>query len=446
MTTSPARYPESTIINITLNSVDVNNLKATRDLAKFPNNTYITYLSDLTEDLEGNSAIPRVDGVNTTRAAYVTRDNVPSELVSFTAQDFNEGFLELSFSEPVDPDTFIPSLFVLNSASDGTGTTYNFTGGIASLSMADVETVRIFLSSDDILALQRDSTIATSVSNTFIVLQTGAISDFSDNLSPPSTTPIRVTSYQDDVTSAMLTAYTVDKNSSALILTFGDPVLVSSLNPSSITLQGDADGIDIENSYTLTGGTSPSSDGQEIVLQLAPQDVEQLQLRSGLATSAENTYLTMLASVVMDDRGLGVIPISTGLQVTTFIPDRIVPVLLNFTLNLTTGEMVLYFSEIMDPTSYNPQQFIIQSTANATQENSSQCILTSGQSSKGSVNNVIVISLPEADLNGIRMQRILVSSIDTVYLALLAGAITDTGNNSVVVIPTTDAIELPHLN
>ena len=135
----------------------------------------------------------------------------------------------------------------------------------------------------------------------------------------------------------MLAVYAVDMNSGVLILTFSDPVIVSSLNSNSITLQGDTDGIDIGNSCTLTGGTSPSSDSQEIVLQLTPQDVEQLQLRSGLATTTENTYLTMLAGVVMDNRGLGVIRISTRLQVTTFIPDRIVPVLLNFTLNLTTG-------------------------------------------------------------------------------------------------------------
>ena len=41
----------------------------------------------------------------------------------------------------------------------------------------------------------------------------------------------------------MLTAYTVDMNSSVLILTYSDPVIVSSWNPNSITLQGDADGI-----------------------------------------------------------------------------------------------------------------------------------------------------------------------------------------------------------
>ena len=80
----------------------------------------------------------------------------------------------------------------------------------------------------------------------------------------------------------------------------------------------------------------------------------------------------MLASVLMDDRGLDVISISTILQVTTFLPDRIVSVLLNFTLNLTTGEMILYFSEITDLTSYDSQQFIIQSVANATQQNCNQ--------------------------------------------------------------------------
>ena len=103
------------------------------------------------------------------------------------------------------------------------GTTYNRTGGIALLSMTDVQTLRIPLSFDDMLALQQDLTIATSVSNTFVVLQTGAISDFSDNFYPPSTIPIRVTSYQDNISLAMLTAHTVDMNSSVLIQTSYNP-------------------------------------------------------------------------------------------------------------------------------------------------------------------------------------------------------------------------------
>ena len=39
------------------------------------------------------------------------------------------------------------------------------------------------------------------------------------------------------------------------------------------------------------------------------------------------------------------------------------------------------------------------------------------------------------------MQRILVSSMDIVYLVLLTEAITDTDNNSVIVISTNDAIK-----
>ena len=53
------------------------------------------------------------------------------------------GLSGLSFSELVDPHTFRPNLFVLNSASDG----------IASLSMTDIQALRISLSSHDILAL-----------------------------------------------------------------------------------------------------------------------------------------------------------------------------------------------------------------------------------------------------------------------------------------------------
>ena len=66
-------------------------------------------------------------------------------LVLFTKLDFSEGFLELSFIELVNPDTFRPNHFLLNSASDGMGTNYNLTGGIASLSMTDVQTLYLLI-------------------------------------------------------------------------------------------------------------------------------------------------------------------------------------------------------------------------------------------------------------------------------------------------------------
>ena len=88
-------------------------------------------------------------------------------------------------------------------------------------------------------------------------------------------------------------------NSGTLILSFNDVVVASSLISTYITLVSDDSGSDSNNTYQLTDGSTTSSDGYEIEIILTVQDIEQLRLRSNLATSEDNTFIQFTMILLM---------------------------------------------------------------------------------------------------------------------------------------------------
>ena len=364
---------------------------------------------------------------------------------SFLSLDFNDNSFDVRFSEPVDPNAFNGSLWAFHSASVD-GLTVNFTGGSATISPSDpqLRTVRISFSDTDLSQLQDNTAIATTMGNTYLSFQTGAIADFSENavVSTPPVTRYQVQSPPLlDATAASLSQFTLDLDANVLTLTFDDIVLASTFNASAITLHGTSTGTDSTNSYKLSGGVTTSSNGFTIVLPLLVSDVDQLRLRADLATGVDNTFLSMTSNVIIDDRGSTAIEITTpALQVSNFIADRNPPMLLNYTFSFEDSTLVLYFTELMDLTSYVPELFVFQSKQNASDPSVQSYALTGGVLSRGTPNTVVVVNLTSTDVNGIKMQIMLATELNNTYLSVSSGAITDTGNNSVVPVPSTDAL------
>ena len=432
-----------TVVTIALNQIDVNQLKTTAGLAKNTSNTYLTHTQNAVLDFTfpSNLAQARVDGINPLQAAIVIEDTTPPQLVAFEVLNFNTLTLQLQFDEPVDPASFSPELVTLYSSLGGTGS-YTLTGGNVMYSASDtlLTTLSIALADLDVLNLQGDSSIATSEANTYIAVVSGAFSDFSDN-SIAASSRLQAQVVIADTSPASVVGFTLDMNSSTLILTFDDVVIASTFDPTAVTLLGDAVGSN--STVTISGGVTPSSDGSIIELPLIFRDIERLRLLPGLATSMENTFLSVTSGVVQDFQTLGIIPIDTpALQVTEFIPDRIPPVLNNFTLSIENGTLELYFSEIMEPDTYTPMYFTLQSASNSSDMPLNTYTLTSGEATRAVPNTVILLTLSESDLNGIKMQVLLGTDEMNTYLSLADGAIRDTGNNSVVPIPASNALEV----
>ena len=236
-----------------------------------------------------------------------------------------------------------------------------------------------------------------------------------------------------DISPASLTGFTLDMNSTQLILTFNDVVLSDTLVVTSISIQG-AGG----EQYRLTEGDVLSTDGYEMAIQLSQHDTDQLRIDPRLATSLDNTFIGTEIDYLRDFANLGVIAVDQ-FQATTFIRDQIPPVLLNYTLNINEGLLTLYVNEILDLESFQPSGFILQSAVNSSGD---AYALTGGvaQFATPPESYIVEISLSEEDINGLKMTVGVATDLTNTYLSLTDGAISDPGNNSIIPIPTSQAL------
>jgi len=101
--------------------------------------------------------------------------------------------------------------------------------------------------------------------------------------------------------------------------------------------------------------TTSSTNGPVILLELGG-DVDRIKASTQLATSVENTFLSLTASALQDVNGSPVvsIPPSNALQVSAFVPDTTPPQLISFSLDLELGSLQLFFSEAVNSSTFNP--------------------------------------------------------------------------------------------
>ena len=62
-------------------------------------------------------------------------------------------------------------------------------------------------------------------------------------------------------------------------------------------------------SYTLTGGSSSSSDSTVVEIHLTQQDISAINSMDNLATSINDTYITAASTSVYDTSGYEMVPI-----------------------------------------------------------------------------------------------------------------------------------------
>ena len=237
---------------------------------------------------------------------------------------------------------------------------------------------------------------------------------------------------EQDVSPASLTGFTLDMNSTLLSLTYDDVLLASSLDPLLVNISG-SNGA----TYALTGGNVSSPDGFVLSLKLTSFDTDQLRLNPNIATSISNTFLTTSIGYVRDFFGIGVIP-ANNFQATEFIQDEIPPQLLNYTLNITSAILRLYVDEILDPASYTPSGFTFQNSMNGSGTSYTLKSSTATLSSEP-LSYIVEILLSDEDVNGLKMTVGVATDLNNTYLSITDGAIRDTGNNSIIPIPTSNA-------
>eukprot|EP00118_Oscarella_pearsei_P023607 m.284220 g.284220 ORF g.284220 m.284220 type:complete len:7575 (+) comp40677_c0_seq9:1023-23747(+) len=411
-------------ITVPLSATDLRKLKAS-SFAKDENSTYISIAEGTVKDM-GFDANPskQISGLTILRDNYVADSTAPN-LPSFTL-DLSKNELSLSFDEPVDQTSLNFSKIDLHTASKSFALT--LTGGVTRTATDSTELI-ISLSDADITNIKLSSDFVARANDTFLSLRAGAANDLA-GVPLSAVDSKEASSVVTDTTRLSLEEFSIDMFSGQLNLTFNDVALVSSLDPTGLTLQ---DAAKASVSYTLTSSTTVESkqSGHQLTVLLSGSDLYNIKSRAGLAESKESTYLTMQAVTADDWESKDVLAITdeNGLQVKTFIADVTDPVLLSFSINMTSGEVILSFSKAVDADSTVLSQITLQNKKNLS-EAESVFTLTGGVPLQRAANLQVAIQLSSDDLNKLKADPNIATEKSDTFLSLPSGTVKDpVGNN-----------------
>ena len=197
------------------------------------------------------------------------------------------------------------------------------------------------------------------------------------------------------------------------------------------------------SSYTLTRGSLLNIvDDTELTLVIDVDDLNEIKAR-GIAQDNFTTWL-ILSEVTVRDMSVFTLPVwplisgVSAINVDNYTADMTGPVLLNFTLNLTSETLQLTFDETIDIFSINITQFTLQNTSS--EPLLSGHTLTEGNSAVLVYSPVVTIQLAPYDLNEVKRFTDLGTSTENTFLSFTEQAIADRADNLVSPRSTNNAL------
>lgn len=423
-----------TVITVSLGINDLNEIKRLTNLAISSLTTYLNLTSSTVVDMNNNPVLPR-----TIRTTLYTPDNIKPRLTAFNI-DMNEGILHLEFSETVKSSTLNVTQITLQEIKDNTGSlaeSYTLTR-TSITSDPDGRSLAIIISRVDRNMIKFLSYLAQDEFSTYLSLTELTVEDMNDNLIVPINVSdaIRVSTYISDITGPYLLSFELDLDSEILTLHFDETVNVSSfIFPVFTILSPNV------TSYNLTGGKVLGINDPDVDILLNSHDLNQIKLDTDLATSINNTYLSMKTGGVQDmafdpNNAFDV----SSLHAIAFTPDRVRPNLTSFFVDLTLEVIVLNFDEAMNASSFDPTGLTLLNSPSG-----SSFSLTGGNTSSDNGLSIIV-HLTASDLNEIKYNEILYVNASTSWLAIHPFTIADMNQNLVNLISISDPLNTTSFN
>ena len=189
------------------------------------------------------------------------------------------------------------------------------------------------------------------------------------------------------------------------------------------------------NSFTLTNGSSKSPPGYYINLTISFTDMNELKSRSLLATTSNNTFLSLTAATIDDIYSLNIIAIPPieAIPVTEVFPDIIPPEMVEFSLDLNTEILNLTFSEIVYVSNLDISQLFLLPTSPS--DVTDIFSLTGAFTENSLYSRIISVELSDSDLNGIKLNTQFATSQFNTFCSISESLISDTSLNHVLSIP-----------
>ena len=425
------RRADGSTVVLTFSDNDLDKLVVNSNIGTGQNDTFFSAISNYIKDLSDNTA-PKVSEME---ADDVIPDGTDPRVISFSL-DLDSGILDLTINEIVPVDTFTSSSITIQGVDDSTtlaDSTYRLTDDTEPVTTGFSRLLSIQLSATDLDAIKAAPLIATSKATTYLSIDDAAFEDVAGNSVRIIATEdaLQVSNFTVDSSVPFLANYSLDMNIGQLILIFNETVDVSTIKYTEIQLQSDSN----DNGalvFSLTDGINSQDFVTEVVINITSSDLTSLQLISGLATTKNNTYLSISSSLITDTSENSVDPVdsSNALNVGTFIPDVTPPLLDSFQLDLDSGVLNLTFNEVVNRTSFVPTLVSVVNSSNITSE-LTQFVTLTLSNSDFSNGKEIGIKFTIDDLNTLKNNTSVARDLENTYLYFEPGAITDAVGNSI---------------
>lgn len=365
-------------IILMLSFYDLNEIKHLTDLAtgagNESTNSYFSITSSAIKDNDGNS----VTSIPTTAALLASQfisDTTSPELVQFHL-DLNTGILTLNFTEAINSTSLATTGLTLLSTTESSNTSSVVQLTNVTITAVNQSWIDVNVTESDLNEIKARLNLATNSTNTYLAIAAATILDTSGNpvIETNTTEAIPVSELTADKTSPTLEAFDLDMNKGELRLTFSESVLASTLTPAAFTLQADLS-LSLTNQqlfYTLaSSNVSVTAINHTVVTLLVNNsDLNQIKKRPQVATSEDNTFLSITENAINDTSNNRVTPVppSNGLPVTNYTRDTTPPKLASFDFDLNIGQLTLRFTETVNKSTLHLDRFkfAADNTTNAT--------------------------------------------------------------------------------
>ncbi|KAI6655294.1 hypothetical protein LOD99_2129 [Oopsacas minuta] len=447
----------SPIQEVLLSDYDVNLIKENTHFGTSVFDTFLRIDSFLIRDMSGNYVDMIINSSRLQCADYIP-DEIPPVILS-THLDMNTGTIQFIFSEPVIVYSFRPIEFVFQN-DDTIRSTYRLTSG--QTTTRNWTHIEFDISLFDLNNIKRDTMLASNLSNSYYTYGPQLVSDVNLNrIFPSSNYSFRFSNYTPDTTSPRLISFSIDLMKDYLLLSFNEPVIPMSLDPTELTI---IHPLYHNNSYSLASSVLLNSTvSTEQIISLVESDRNQLKRMQILSPlTASNSVLLFHTQFFVNDTNNN--RISSGpvppipilclnifsencsqffYSALNFTVDTNPPFLTKWDLNLTSEEIHLFFSDAILAESFNISNILLQNTANFTNTSSSLQFSFSTDTTVSSLENGpdITLRIGINDLNKLKS----ITNIGTClsndsYLSLAQGAITDLFDNVNTAVPNYSAL------
>ncbi len=408
-------------IQITLTNNDVERIRGRFPLGSSPETTYLSVSPTAAADMSGNTVSPPNTPL---RVTSVTADFVPPEPLHFTL-DVNSGTVAVVFTEDVRLSTVNISKFLLQDAPANSRIVIALSRSVLNAT-ADINTQIELRLSESVQDSVKISGIGASVSNAYISLSLGAVADALGNPIQPST--LQATDLITDTIPPTLSEFSFDLDSGQMLVSFSEPVLLSSLKLADLVLSMTSHAPDGAALSPSTGNASVQGTRQ-VFIELSNGDLNELK-RLEICIQRSSCYLSFSPNATLADYANQTVSPFEPLQAADHVSDMTPPTVLSVSLDMDHGTLELGFSEPVNTASFSAEMRLRLQDA-PREENSTHYILTGGHPSQGNT-TLVILSILDRDLNEVKSLEPLCNNRASCYVYYGAGLVDDVSGNPTV--------------